>query len=163
MNDRQRWRRRALSIVVGTALLGTIQVVVTLREPNAAGPAFLKSAPAEAATCGPKRCWLQLDNGQARIVQDTPKPFSSNMTGHGETTTILWNGQWLMYYRTFVRPDNGQRCAFPTGIALAKSSDGGFTWQAQNGGKPLPTLQSVMPGGAPKRPTSPPPSCTHRT
>jgi hypothetical protein len=148
MKNRYRWRHRAFSLVVVIALLGTIQIAVTLREPTTAGPALLKAARAEAATCGPNDVGCKLYNGQAGIVQDTPTPiFSPNMTGHGETTTILWNGQWLMYYRTFVRPDDSRKCGFPTGIALAKSSDGGATWQAQNGGKPLPTLQSVMPGG----------------
>src|SRR5215217_3657478 len=124
-----------------------IQAVAGIRPPDAPGPALLRSAPAAAAACGPGDVGCKLYTGQSGLLQQVPKPFSSPMRGHGETATILWNGRWLMYYRTFVRPDNGLACQFPTGIALAASADGGASWQAQDGGRPLSTLQSVMPGG----------------
>jgi hypothetical protein len=139
-------QRRMMSILMATALVCGMQMVVSLSPPGGPTPSFLKAERADAATCGTNDIGCKLYNGQLGILQESPKPFDSKTHGHGETTTIQWNNQLLMYYRSYIKSD-GSSCQFPTGIALAKSTDGGTTWQAQNGGKPLSTLSSVMPGG----------------
>lgn len=89
----------------------------------------------------------QLYSDTASLQQQTsPQPFGAGIGDHAETSTIIWNNNYYMYYRTFVTP-GGQVCGLPQGIALATSSDGGNTWTRYNGGKPLNMLQSVQQNG----------------
>ena len=103
--------------------------------------AFQKKA--EAATCDTA---CKLFNDSASLQQQNPKPFGWGIGGHAETSTIIWNGNYYMYYRTFISA-SGQICGYPQGIALATSSDSGNTWVQYNGGKPLGMLSSVQQNG----------------
>jgi hypothetical protein len=94
---------------------------------------------AGAATCG-TACKLYTD--VASLTQQSPTPFASPIAGHAETSTIVWKNQYFMYYRTFVSP-SGATCSVPQGIGIATSTDGGVTWRAENGGRPLSALQTV--------------------
>lgn len=98
---------------------------------------------AEAAGCD-TACKLYSDT--AGLQQQNPKPFGWGIGDHAETSTIIWNGNYYMYYRTFISP-SGQICGIPQGIALATSGDGGNTWTQHNGGKPLPMLSSIQQNG----------------
>ncbi|MER5645391.1 hypothetical protein [Streptosporangium sp. NPDC002524] len=82
----------------------------------------------------------------AGLQQQIPKPFGWGIGAHAETSTIVWNNQYLMYYRTFIS-SSGSICGIPQGIALATSGDSGRTWAQYNGGKPLSMLQSVQQNG----------------
>ena len=103
---------------------------------------ILAPRPAAAAACDTA---CQLFSDTAAIVQQTPNPHASGIGGHAESTSIVWNNRYLMYYRTFVSP-SGQVCPIPQGIAYATSPDGGNTWAPQNGGRPLSALQTVQEG-----------------
>ncbi|WP_157744478.1 glycoside hydrolase family protein [Micromonospora viridifaciens] len=94
---------------------------------------------------GPTASAADLFNGTATLAQPTRSPFPGTIGGHAESTSIIWNGQYLMYYRTFISP-SGATCSIPQGVALATSSDSGATWTPVNGGRPLPALQTVQPG-----------------
>jgi hypothetical protein len=94
---------------------------------------------------GPTDAAAQLFKGTATLAQPSTSPFPDAIGGHAESTSIIWNGQYLMYYRTFTSPA-GTTCTIPQGVAMATSADGGITWTAVNGGRPLPTLQTVQDG-----------------
>jgi hypothetical protein len=98
--------------------------------------------PAAAATCD---IACQLFTDTAAVTQQRPKPFASGIGGHAETSPIVWNNQYFLYYRTFVSPA-GQECSIPQGIAYATSGDGGNTWTPANGGRPIAALQTVQEG-----------------
>lgn len=87
----------------------------------------------------------KLFNDSATLLQQSPSPFASPIGGHAETSVIIWNNQYFMYYRTFVSP-SGATCFVPQGIAMATSADSGRTWASVNGGRPLPALQTVQQG-----------------
>jgi|GEM_PF-7122710 len=103
----------------------------------------LAGLPTSAATCD-TACKLFTD--VASVQQQNPKPFGPGISSHAETSTIIWNNHYYMYYRTYVTP-NGQTCGLGQGIALATSSDNGNTWTTSNSGKPLGALQSVQQYG----------------
>jgi hypothetical protein len=98
--------------------------------------------PAVAAVCD---IACQLFTDTAAITQQRPKPFASGIGGHAETSTIVWNNQYFLYYRTFISP-TGQECPIPQGIAYATSGDSGNTWTPANGGRPIAALQTVQEG-----------------
>lgn len=87
----------------------------------------------------------KLFNDAAALQQEDPSPFANTMAGHAETSVIIWNNQYYMYYRTFVSP-GGSMCSIPQGIAVAVSVDGGRTWTPADGGRPLVALQTVQQG-----------------
>jgi hypothetical protein len=94
---------------------------------------------------GPTDAAAQLFKGTATLAQPSTSPFPDAIGGHAESTSIIWNGQYLMYYRTFLSP-TGITCSIPQGVAMATSSDGGATWTPVDGGRPLPALQTVQQG-----------------
>ncbi|MCW3841853.1 hypothetical protein ONA70_17270 [Micromonospora yasonensis] len=95
-----------------------------------------------AARCG---AGCALFHNAAALRQPKTSPFPAAIGSHAESTSVIWNGQYLMYYRTFVSPA-GTTCPIPQGVALATSADGGGTWTPVNGGRPLPALQTVQDG-----------------
>ena len=109
-----RIRRLALSVTV----LALVALSTPVLPAGGLGP-----PPAAAATCGPG-CALFTDTGA--ILQRTPSPFPGSVGSHAETSALIWNGQYLLYYRTFVSPA-GVTCPIPQGIALATSPDAGAT------------------------------------
>ncbi|MEU8263066.1 hypothetical protein AB0C02_20845 [Micromonospora sp. NPDC048999] len=94
---------------------------------------------------GPPATPADLFNGTATLAQAAGSPFPDAIGSHAESTSVIWNGQYLMYYRTFIS-STGETCSIPQGVALATSSDGGVTWTPDNGGRPLPGLQTVQQG-----------------
>ncbi|MFE9654284.1 hypothetical protein [Micromonospora sp. NPDC006431] len=86
-----------------------------------------------------------LFNGTATLNQPSRSPFPEAIGSHAESTSIIWNGQYLMYYRTFISP-TGTTCSIPQGVAMATSNDRGATWTPVNGGRPLSALQTVQQG-----------------
>jgi hypothetical protein len=93
-------------------------------------------------SCGPG-CGLFTD--AAALVQPSRSPFPETIGSHAESTSVIWNGQYLLYYRTFISPA-GITCSIPQGVAMATSDDGGGTWKPVNEGRPLPALQTVQHG-----------------
>ncbi|MEV0804917.1 hypothetical protein [Micromonospora sp. NPDC050200] len=94
---------------------------------------------------GPTAAAADLFSGTAILAQPSGSPFPDAIGGHAESTSVIWNGQYLMYYRTFISP-TGATCSIPQGVAMATSSDSGATWAPVNGGRPLPALQTVQQG-----------------
>jgi len=94
---------------------------------------------------GPTDAAAGLFNGTATLAQPSGSPFPDVIGGHAESTSVIWNGQYLMYYRTYISP-TGATCSIPQGVAMATSSDSGATWTPLNGGRPLPALQTVQGG-----------------
>ncbi|WP_062437185.1 hypothetical protein [Herbidospora daliensis] len=129
--------RRAFAALI----TGLITVLIT----GLASAVVWSSPTASAAGCD-TACKLFTD--AAGLSQQIPKPFGWGIGDHAETSTVVWNGQYFMYYRTFISP-SGQICGFAQGIALATSGDGGNTWVQHNGGRPLAGLQSVQQYGDP--------------
>lgn len=86
-----------------------------------------------------------LFSGAAALAQPSGTPFPDAIGGHAESTSVIWNGQYLMYYRTFISPA-GTACAIPQGVAMATSGDHGATWTPVNSGRPLPAVQTVQQG-----------------
>lgn len=138
---------RGLAAIVLIALSG---VLITC------GVAGVSSFGSGAATAGSKlgampdpdlanNAPADLFNGTATLAQPNESPFRGGIGGHAESTSVIWNGQYFMYYRTFVSPA-GTPCAIPQGVAMATSSDSGATWTPVNGGRPLPALQTVQQG-----------------
>ena len=95
-----------------------------------------------APTCG---VGCKLFNGAATLSQPSRSPFPAAIASHAESTSVIWQGQYLMYYRTFISP-SGTTCSIPQGVAAATSTDGGGTWTPVDGGRPLPALQTVQNG-----------------
>ena len=87
----------------------------------------------------------KLFNNKARLDSPTSSPFPDAMAGHAETTSVVWYGHYLMYYRTFLSPA-GDTCTIPQGVAMATSSDRGDSWTPVNGGRPLSALQTTQDG-----------------
>jgi hypothetical protein len=87
----------------------------------------------------------KLFDDSAVLLKPTRAPFPDAIGSHAESTSVVWNGQYLMYYRTFVSPA-GTTCSIPQGVALATSDDGGGTWTPVNEGRPLPALETVQEG-----------------
>lgn len=87
----------------------------------------------------------RLFNGAATLLQPSRSPFPEVIGAHAESTSVIWNGQYLMYYRTFISPA-GTTCTIPQGVAMATSDNGGHTWTPVNGGRPLSALQTVQSG-----------------
>lgn len=131
MDTIMRYLRLAIALLV--AALGLA--------PLAAAP----PASAQTPSCG-SACQLF---GGANLTFEGPAPFSPAIEGHAESSTVIWNGRPLMYYRTFVNAGTGERCPDrPQGIAVATSANGGVTWTPRDGGRPLPALRTVAnPGG----------------
>lgn len=98
--------------------------------------------PANAATCD---SICKLFNDSAALMQQTPSPFANPIGRHAETSAIIWNGQYYLYYRTFISP-SGVTCPIPQGIAMATSPDSGNTWIPVNDGRPISALQTVQQG-----------------
>jgi hypothetical protein len=92
--------------------------------------------------CGPG---CRLFNNTAALRQSSSSPFPAAIGSHAESSSVVWNGQYLMYYRTFISPA-GATCSIPQGVAMATSSDRGGTWTPVNGGRPLSALQTVQDG-----------------
>lgn len=116
----------------GTPVAAAFRKLGAMSEPN---PANLDPTGAAA----------DLFNGTATLAQPSESAFANGIGGHAESTSIVWNGQYYMYYRTFVSPE-GTPCAIPQGVAMATSSDNGATWTPVDGGRPLPALQTVQQG-----------------
>ncbi|MFU8874590.1 hypothetical protein [Micromonospora sp. SL4-19] len=93
----------------------------------------------------PTAAAAELYKGTATLAQPTSSPFPDTIARHAESTSIIWNGQYLMYYRTFISP-TGANCSIPQGVAMATSSDSGATWTPVDGGRPLSALQTVQDG-----------------
>lgn len=77
--------------------------------------------------------------GNAQFVADTAFQAPPELQFHAETSTAFFNGQYMMYYRTFryINSMGGiSISSFPTGIALATSTDGN-TFAAYNNGLPV--------------------------
>lgn len=92
-------------------------------------------------TCGP-RLLDAVFRGQAQFVEDTAFKAPPEIYKHVETSTVVWQGRHLMFYRTFIEPNGTPTFdGRPRGIALAISQDGN-TFVAHNGGRP------VIPNGA---------------
>jgi hypothetical protein len=108
-----------------------------LRNNKLAGRAADVTAPACGTGC-------KLFTNAARL-SPASVAFPAAIADHAETTFVIWNGQYLMYYRTFISPA-GTTCIIPQGVAMATSDDGGATWTPVNGGRPLPALQTVQDG-----------------
>jgi hypothetical protein len=100
------------------------------------------AAKVTATPCGAA---CKLFNNRARLDQPTSSPFPVPIEDHPETSSVIWNGQYLMYYRTFISPA-GDTCLIPQGVAMATSTDGGGTWTPVNGGRPLSALQTIQEG-----------------
>jgi hypothetical protein len=100
------------------------------------------NVPVDDARC---RLACQLFNNSATLREQSPSPFPGAIGSHAESTSVMWDGQYLMYYRTFISPA-GTTCSIPQGVAMATSDDGGGTWTPANGGRPLPALQTVQQG-----------------
>lgn len=86
-----------------------------------------------------------LFNGAASLLRPSRSPFPGAIGSHAESASVIWNGQYFMYYRTFISPA-GTRCSIPQGVAMATSDNGGSTWTPVDGGRPLPALQTVQQG-----------------
>jgi hypothetical protein len=99
--------------------------------------------PAKPPPCG-AACKL-FNNTATLTSRPTRSPFPDIMGNHAETSTVIWNGQPLMYYRTFISP-TGTTCLIPQGVAMATTKDGGGTWTPANGGRPIPAVQTVQDG-----------------
>jgi hypothetical protein len=108
-----------------------------LRNNKLAGRAADVAAPACGTGC-------KLFTNAARL-SPASVAFPAAIADHAETTFVIWNGQYLMYYRTFISPA-GTTCTIPQGVAMATSADAGATWTPVNGGRPLPALQTVQDG-----------------
>jgi hypothetical protein len=112
----------------------------------ATNPDLRNSGPAEPAAdatgafCG---AGCRLFNGAATLARPSRSPFPDVIGSHAESASVIWNGQYLMYYRTFISPA-GIPCSIPQGVAMAMSDNGGRTWTPVNGGRPLPALQTVQ-------------------
>lgn len=100
------------------------------------------AVPATAAACDTA---CKLFNDTAALSAPSTTPFRSPIKAHAETSAILWNGNYYMYYRTFISP-SGAQCGMAQGIARAVSTDSGQTWTPVNGGRPIPALQTVQQG-----------------
>ncbi|MCW3820449.1 hypothetical protein ONA91_39065 [Micromonospora sp. DR5-3] len=94
---------------------------------------------------GPTAGPAELFNGTAALKQPSRSPFPEVIGSHAESTSVIWNGQYVMYYRTFISP-TGATCSIPQGVAMATSNDSGATWTPVDGGRPLPALQTVQQG-----------------
>lgn len=99
--------------------------------------ARFRTPAADAQTCGTA---CTLFNGGS-LVRDTGTPFPG-IVGHAETSTVIWNGRYLMFYRTFVSASGAVCSGRPQGIAVAASSDRGASWRPLNRGIPLSGLRS---------------------
>jgi hypothetical protein len=109
-------------------------------------PDLRSNGPSGAAADGTRcRVACQLFNNAATLVRPSRSPFPDAIGSHAESTSVIWNGQYLMYYRTFTSAA-GATCAIPQGVAMATSDDGGATWIPVHGGRPLPALQTVQEG-----------------
>ena len=109
-----------------------------LRNERLAEVAAAVTAPACGAAC-------KLFNNTATLSKPSRSPFPDAMASHAESTSVTWNRQHLMYYRTFISP-TGTTCPIPQGVAMATTADRGGTWTPVNGGRPLPALQTVQDG-----------------
>jgi hypothetical protein len=87
----------------------------------------------------------KLFSNSAALFGPIGSAFPDAIGSHAESTSVIWNGHYLMYYRTFISPA-GSTCSIPQGVALATSDDAGDTWAPVNGGRPLPALQTVQQG-----------------
>jgi hypothetical protein len=111
-------------------------------------PGLMDNRPADpapddtATSCG---AGCKLFNDTASLSKPSRSPFPHAIGSHAESTSVIWNGQYLMYYRTFISP-TGTTCPIPQGVAMATSADRGGTWTPVNGGRPLPALQTVQDG-----------------
>jgi hypothetical protein len=86
-----------------------------------------------------------LFRGDSQLVEDTrftvdrPDAFrdGNGIGGHSETATVFYKNQYMMFYRTFVRPDGSKQTnGVPAGIALTTSVDG-HSWVVHNEGRPV--------------------------
>ena len=127
-------------LVVASSVLASLSVTPSLSA--APLPAVAMPQVTTAATCDTA---CKLFNDSAALLQQSPSPFATPIGGHAETSAIIWNGQYFMYYRTFVSP-TGSTCSIPQGIAMAISTDSGISWTPVNGGRPLSALQTVQQG-----------------
>src|ERR671937_1334147 len=121
-----------LLAVLCAALIG----IYGATTPRAHASSSWAKADVAATVCGPG---CKLFTNAARLSPPSVA-FPAPIAGHAETTFVIWNGQYLMYYRTFISPA-GTTCTIPQGVAMAISADGGVTWTPVNGGRPLPALQ----------------------
>ena len=99
----------------------------TMSNPDPRNNRLAEAAPGVA----PPRCGVgcKLFNNTATLSKQSPSPFRDPMAGHAETTSVFWNAQYFMYYRTFISPA-GTTCTIPQGVAMATSADRGSTWTA---------------------------------
>jgi hypothetical protein len=122
-----------------------LEIPTTISLPPETTTTVTTEAPAKPKP-DPKRL-TELLTGQAELVE--VKDFSATGAGNSETSTIYYNGEYLMFHRTYLLPD-GSACPFTTGIAMSKSNDG-IHYEVQNGGQPLSGLNSIpertCPGG----------------
>ncbi|WP_459805062.1 hypothetical protein [Herbidospora sp. RD11066] len=126
---------RSLRTALAALMTGVVSVVAWMSP----------LAPTATALVCDTACKLFTD--AAGLQQQTPKPFGWGIGAHAETSALIWNGRYSMYYRTFIS-QTGAICPLPQGIALATSPDSGNTWVQHNGGRPLAGVQSALPPGA---------------
>jgi len=137
----------ALAIGIAKASTPETESARSWAEP-AINPDLRNNGPADAAAdvagtaCG---AGCGLFNGTAALFRPSRSPFPDAVGSHAESSSVIWNGQYLMYYRTFINPA-GTTCSIPQGVAMATSDNGGDTWTPVNGGRPLPALQTVQQG-----------------
>jgi hypothetical protein len=115
----------------------------TMSKPNPRMNRLGDVAPDGTATACGAGC--ELFNNTATLSPPSRSPFPDAIGSHTESTSVVWNGQPLMYYRTFISP-TGTTCSIPQGVAMATSADDGGTWTPVNGGRPLSALQTVQGG-----------------
>lgn len=82
-------------------------------------------------------------SGQAMFVEDTAFQPPPECRSHAEYTTVHFNGQYHMYFRSFRHSDGSYGDI--SGIGLATSADGD-TWTAYNGGRPVYANRSYTSG-----------------